>query len=168
MMTLAESYRPRWLRLMLLLLSALLLMPAAAAQGDAVSDTEVIQVAARMYCPVCENIPLDECQTVTCSEWKEEIRRMLAAGRSAAEVIDSFVTRFGDDVVGVPQDPLLRALTLLLPMLGTLLAIAIGIATFRRFGRQERLRLPREPSHDAITTDDEYRQRLEADLRARR
>ncbi len=149
----------------LLILLAILSIAAATAlaQSEVVTDTDVIQVAQRMYCPVCENIPLDECQTITCSEWKEEIRNMLAAGRSEQDVIDSFVARFGDDVVGLPQDPVLRALTFLLPALATALALGIGIATFRRFGGRQKLR----PAQEQLTAPDAYRQRLEDDLRAR-
>lgn len=144
------------------LLLALTLMTAA--QGDDVSDNAVNQVAQKMYCPVCENIPLDECQTLACIEWKEEIRRQLAEGQSEREVIESFVRRFGDQVVGIPQDPVLRALTVIVPILSALLAIAIGIFTFARFGRHRRLSMPPTAADD----EEQYRQRLEDDLLARR
>ena len=138
------------------------------AQAEAVTDNDVIRVAERMYCPVCENIPLDECQTIACVEWKEEIRGLLAAGGSDQDVIDSFVARFGDDVVGVPQDPLLRALTLIMPLLATVLVIGIGVATFRRFGERQKLSLASEPGSDAGDSDSDYHTRLEDDVRARR
>ena len=145
------------------LLLALTLMTAA--QGDDVSDNDVNRVAQKMYCPVCENIPLDECQTLACVEWKEEIRRQLAEGQSEQEVIESFVRRFGDQVVGIPQDPVLRALTVIVPILSALLAIAIGIFTFTRFGRHRRLSLEQQPT---AADEEQYRQRLEDDLLARR
>ena len=138
------------------------------AQGEIATDNDVIRVAERMYCPVCENIPLDECQTTACLEWKEEIRLQLTAGRSEQQVIESFVSRFGDHVVGVPQDPLLRALTLMLPLLATALAIGIGVQTFRRFGRRQRLSLPQEIASTGEVSDDVYRRRLEDDVLARR
>ena len=147
------------------LLLALTLMSAA--QGDDVSDNAVNQVAQKMYCPVCENIPLDECQTLACVEWKDEIRRQLAEGQSEQEVIESFVRRFGDQVVGIPQDPVLRALTVIVPVLSALLAIVIGIFTFTRFGQHRRLGMP--PEHPPTAADEEqYRQHLEDDLLARR
>lgn len=151
----------------------------ARAQDDGVTDNDVIRVAERMYCPVCENIPLDDCETIACVEWKAEIRAQLAAGRSDQDVIDSFVARFGDNVVGVPQDPVLRALTVIMPLLATALALSAGVYTFRRFGAQPKLNLPPPPgSHNeggrangesAVNTSDEvYRQRLEDDARGRR
>ena len=138
------------------------------AQNGGATDNDVIRVAERMYCPVCENIPLDDCETIACVEWKEEIRAQLAAGRSDQEVINSFVARFGDNVVGVPQDPLLRALTVIVPLLATALALGLGAFTFRRFGSQRKLRLEPEPAPVGETSDAAYRQRLEADVRGRR
>ena len=41
--------------------------------------------------------------------------------------MESFVSRFGDQVVGIPQDPVLRGLTLLMPLVAALLAIAVGV-----------------------------------------
>ena len=151
------------------------------AQDGGATDNDVIRVAERMYCPVCENIPLDDCETIACVEWKAEIRAQLAAGRSDQEVIDSFVARFGDNVVGVPQDPVLRALTIIMPLLATALAVGVGVFTFRRFGAQEKLSLPPPPGplphkegggangeSAGEISDDAYRQRLEEDVRGLR
>ncbi len=137
------------------------------AQVEGATDNDVIRVAERMYCPVCENIPLDECQTTACLEWKEEIRAQLAAGRGAQEVIDSFVARFGDHVVGVPQDPLLRTLAIIAPLLATLTALGVGVVTFKRFSLRQELSLDDEGVGGEVS-DDVYRRRLEEDVLARR
>ena len=133
-----------------------------------VSDNTVNAVAEKMYCPVCENIPLDECHTSACLEWKEEIRQQLSEGISEQQVINSFVRRFGDQVVGIPQDPLLRALTVLVPVLAIVMAVALGIVTFRRFGRHEQLRINEAGVPAAEGSDEDYLKRLEDDLQARR
>lgn len=141
----------------------------AIAQDRVVSDNEMLEIAEKMYCPVCENIPLDECQTTTCIEWKEEIRNQLAEGQTEDEIINSFITRFGDHVVGTPQDPVLRALTIIIPIITLLLAIVTGIYTFMRFGKHQKLKLENEPVEPSDNTSDEdYRQRLEQDVLARR
>ena len=155
-----------------------LLVALTKAQDQPVTDNDIIRVAERMYCPVCENISLDDCETIACVEWKDEIRAQLAAGRGDQDIINSFVARFGDNVVGVPQDPVLRALTLIMPLLATALAFGAGIFTFRRFAAQPKLSAtpPRGPDADAASddslgrpkTDEDYRTRLEADLRGRR
>ena len=138
----------------------LFLMLAAAVQAQ-VTDNDVNRVAQKMYCPVCENIPLDECHTLACIEWKGEIRLQLAAGKSEQQIIESFVRRFGDQVVGIPQDPVLRALTALIPALAFMLALAVGAFTFARFGQGQKLTVI---SETAAASDAQYRQRLEQDL----
>ncbi len=176
-----SSKRPRICSIVALLVLMLSSAVQARAQDEGVTDNDVIRVAERMYCPVCENIPLDDCETIACVEWKAEIRTQLAAGRSGQDVIDSFVARFGDNVVGVPQDPVLRALTVIMPLLATALALGAGVYTFRRFGAQPKLNLPPPPgplSHKeggrangesvVKTSDEVYRQRLEDDVRGRR
>lgn len=146
----------------------LLAVLSTGAQDGVISDNAVNAVAEKMYCPVCENIPLDECQTRACIEWKEEIRLQLAEGKDEAAVIGSFVQRFGDQVVGIPQDPVLRGLTIVTPILALLLAIALGAYTFSRFGAHRRLRIGDEADLSTTVADDVYRQRLEEDLAARR
>lgn len=141
------------------------------AQDTYVSDNEVNAVAEKMYCPVCENIPLDECQTITCIEWKEEIRDQLSEGQTEAEVINSFIDRFGDHVVGTPQDPVLRTLTIVIPIITVLVSLFAGIYTFTRFGKHQKLKLENEvtaPTPTDNKSDDDYRQQLEQDLLARR
>ena len=44
------------------------------------SDDQVNAIAKQLYCPVCENIPLDVCGTQACAQWRELIREKLAAG----------------------------------------------------------------------------------------
>ncbi len=149
-------------------LPALFFVSLAEAQDGMVSDNTVNAVAEKMYCPVCENIPLDECHTSACLEWKEEIRQQLSEGISEQQVINSFVRRFGDQVVGIPQDPLLRALTVLVPVLAVVLAVALGIVTFRRFGRHEQLRINEAGVPVVESSDEDYLKRLEDDLQVRR
>ena len=144
----------------------------AIAQDNPISDNDVLAVAEKMYCPVCENIPLDECQTITCIEWKEEIRIQLSEGQTEEQVINSFIDRFGDHVVGTPQDPVLRTLTIVIPIITGILTIIAGVYTFTRFGKNQKLKMENEtidaPSVGNDKSDDDYRQQLERDLLARR
>ena len=142
-----------------------LALPAAAQSN--VSDDEVNAIAGKLYCPVCENIPLDVCPTLACSEWREEIRTQLAGGSSEEDVINDFVQRYGERVVGTPLDPMLRALSLLTPwLLGLVVVLSAGFILVRwRGGQPQRV----IASVDATAKDDDYyRTRIEQDLQARR
>lgn len=146
-------------------------------QGPAagpISDDAVNSVARRLYCPVCENIPLDTCPTAACEEWRQEIRVQLTQGRTPQQIVDDFVGRFGDRVVGTPQDPSLRALSLATPWIISALALAgAGFVFLRWWGETRRQRANPSPAAGLPTdapqaTIDEYRARLEADLAKRR
>ena len=148
-----------WLPLALLLLLAL---PAPAQE---VSDDEVNAVAARLYCPVCEYVPLDDCETPACRQWRAEIRFQLNAGRPPQAIIDEFVARYGQQVMGAPTDPALRALALVTPLVLTLAALLLGAARIRRWRRRG---VADPATQDAPAPPGDYRARIEADLRARR
>ncbi len=68
-----------------------------------------------MYCPVCENTPLDVCPTQACIEWRELIRDLLAEGKTEAEIKQYFVDRFGDRVLAAPPARGLNWLVYVIP-----------------------------------------------------
>jgi cytochrome c-type biogenesis protein CcmH/NrfF len=51
------------------------------AQQPIPSDDEVNAIARQLFCPICENTPLDVCPTQACHDWRELIRQMLAKAR---------------------------------------------------------------------------------------
>jgi len=73
-----------------------------AAQAPTPSDDDVNAVARELYCPVCENIPLDVCPTTACAQWRDLIRQMLAQGKSKEEIKQYFVAQYGDRVLAEP------------------------------------------------------------------
>lgn len=134
-----------------------------------ITQDDVNAVAQQMYCPVCENIPLDDCGTPTCNQWKEEIAIQLSEGRTAQEIIDNFVARYGQHVVGIPQDSTLRLMSFIVPLLGVVMAGGIGVMTFMRWRNSQ----PVNATHavgiaSAQSTspeqDDAYRSLIEQDL----
>ncbi len=159
----------------ILIRAALLILILTAAAGLAgaqdttrrtVTADEVNAIAKQMYCPVCENIPLDVCGTAACAQWRDEIRIQLESGSTPDEIIRDFVARYGDRVVGTPQDPTLRALSLVTPWIAAGLVVALALYLLLRWWRQR----PALATAAGATqpADDDYRARLERDLQARR
>ena len=154
----------RFLPIVTLLLILVTITGSGDAQETTISDDEVNAIASKLFCPVCENIPLDTCGTAACEDWRYEIRIQLEAGKTEQEIIDDFVVRFGDRVVGTPQDPLLRALSLVTPWVlvaMALLVIAYVFVNWRRNQLQadyDRARIEEE------TSGHEYRDILEQDI----
>lgn len=154
--------KSRWSALLLLVLAIVALTTAAQAQEDVTYD-EVNAIAARMFCPECEYIPLDKCFTEVCVQWKQDIADQLAAGRTSQQIVDDFVARFGDQVIGVPQDPVLRAITLTMPWILAAGFAAFGWYTYSRL-RASNLAAAQQAPASPDATLDAYRQRVERDL----
>jgi cytochrome c-type biogenesis protein CcmH len=161
-------------RLILLIGLIVLAVGAASAQDGGVTDDDVNRVARQLYCPVCENIPLDVCETKACMRWKSTIREKLAAGESDADIIAYFVTQFGDRVVPVPQNRGIRALLYGLPVIVGIGGGVLLIWQIVRWRRSRKAALPpsqgtKSPAaagSGAAAPVDPYRARIERDLEA--
>ena len=151
--------------MLLVLLFALVLSAGAAAAQDAtppgpVTDNDVNRVARQLYCPVCENIPLDVCPTQACAQWRETIRAKLAAGWTDQQILDYFVAQYGERVLARPST---RGLNILVWVIPPILLLG-GAAVLWRFLRQVR---PATTTPAKAATGDEYTDRLEQELRKR-
>lgn len=110
----------RLFALALVLIAALSVALPVAAQAP-VTDDEVNEIARNLFCPICENTPLDACPTQACQDWREEIRVQLSEGRTRAEIEQYFVERHGARVLAQPRFEGFTILVWLLPILAVLL-----------------------------------------------
>jgi len=124
-----------FLLLMLILLSGIYRTAAGQDPQPTPSDNEVNRVAKQMYCPVCENIPLDVCPTQACSEWRELIRLKLSEGWSDEQIKDYFAEQYGDRVLAEPPRKGLNWLVYIIPLLfiagGTAVVLTV-LTTMKR------------------------------------
>lgn len=134
----------------------------AFAQGDPPSDDEVNAIAQGLYCPVCENIPLDVCPTQACEQWRATIREKLEIGWSEEQIKQYFVDQYGDRVLATPPAEGLNWLVYILPPLAFLLGAVVLWRVVQTWRRDEPQTFVEE-----ITVDDPYIERLEEELRRR-
>ena len=87
----------------------------ALAQDNVPTDDEVNAIAQQLYCPVCENTPLDVCPTEACRQWRELIRLQLSQGMTDAEIKQYFVDNYGARVLNEPPREGLNWLVYLVP-----------------------------------------------------
>jgi cytochrome c-type biogenesis protein CcmH len=132
------------------------------------SDDEVNAIAKQMYCPVCENIPLDVCGTQACAQWREQIREKLALGWTEDEIKDYFVQLYGDRVLSRPPRHGLNWIIYIIPGL----AFVVGAYVLYRGIRNWQVPVAGKPDPEAdekpeAEGQDEYVSRLEDELKKR-
>ncbi len=138
---------------------------------ESITDDQVNEVAKELFCPVCENIPLDTCATQACEQWREEIRVMLAAGWTKEQIKEDFALRFGDRVLNEPPPRGLHLLAYVVPPLALAAGVYIMFRSFRSWQAAETEETP-EPLAAAeapdtagdVDIDDEYLRRLDEEL----
>ena len=155
----------RFTLILSLMISVLtLLVPAAvAAQGGEPTDDEVNAIAKQLYCPVCENVPLDVCPTQACAQWREIIRQKLAEGWTEDQIKQYFVDQYGDRVLAAPPARGLNWLVYILPPAVLILGAFILFRAVRGWRQPP---MTEEPLSSAAP-EDPYIVRLEEELKKR-
>jgi cytochrome c-type biogenesis protein CcmH len=131
---LSRSLANRLLALFLALLLAAVAVNAAAAQSgqpQPVTDDEVNEIARGIFCPVCENTPLDVCPTQACADWREIIRTKLSEGETEQEIKDYFVEQYGPRAVAEPPQEGFTLAVWVIPIV----AVVVGGFFFSRYIR---------------------------------
>lgn len=141
---------------------------------ESITDDQVNVIAKQLYCPVCENIPLDVCPTQACAEWRELIRLRLAQGWTEDEIKNDFALQYGDRVLASPPARGLNMLVYVIPPVAILAGAIILVQSLRSMRRSARPlavddNRDTESAKDADSSSeiDEYMQRVEEELRKR-
>ncbi len=130
---------------------------------QAVTQDDVNRVARQMYCPVCENEPLDVCRTAACQQWRAQIGEMLAQGQSDQQIKDYFVARYGVRVLAQPPAQGVSLLLYVLPIVGLIVGVVLVVWLLRRLrARGAEATVTAEAPK---SSGDEYTDRVERDLK---
>jgi len=152
--------------LLLLFLSSGLFALPVSAQERTPTDDEVNAIASQLYCPVCENTPLDVCPTEACRQWRLLIREQLIEGKSEAEIKQYFVENYGARVLAEPPRTGLNWLVYILPPAIILFGAFILFRNLRSWTRSSKTSAP--PAPDNARSQDDYIRKLEEELRSRK
>jgi cytochrome c-type biogenesis protein CcmH len=139
---------------------------AALAQDSTPTDDQVNAIAKQLYCPVCENTPLDVCPTEACRQWRDLIRQQLSDGWTEDQIKEYFVANYGARVLAEPPRQGLNWLVYLIP---PLIILGGAIFLFRALREWTRPRAASaDPGGQASASKDEYVARLEEELKKRK
>lgn len=130
-----------------------------------ITEDQVNAVAKELYCPVCENVPLDVCGTQACEQWRELIRQKLAEGWSASQIKQYFVDQYGDRVLATPPTHGFNWLIYILP---PLMILAGGIILYRALKSwKSSATVDANPGETPAIDKEDYLIRIEEELKKR-
>ncbi len=148
-----------------LLLTWAVTIPVTAQEPiDDVSDDDVNRVARELYCPICENTPLDVCETQACEDWRQLIREKLTAGQNEQQIITYFADIYGERARATPSTEGFSLIVWIAP----LVLAAVALVVFVRLLRSWLARGSNPPPSDTRQDEDEadeYVSRLEQEVR---
>ena len=130
-----------------------------AARAAPAPQTTVQAIEAEVMCPICGTL-LELSDSPQARREKVFVAKLVAEGKSKAEIKDALVTQYGSAVLALPEASGFDLSAYLVPAIAFVLALvllAIGIARWRRDG-------DRGPPADAAPPQGEQAERLEADL----
>jgi cytochrome c-type biogenesis protein CcmH len=162
-----------WIFLALILAAFLGLIPGQPGQAqdnpprpiDEISDNEVNAIAKQLYCPVCENIPLDVCPTQACAEWRDLIRLRISEGWSADRIKEYFAQQYGERVLAAPPARGLNWLVYIVPPLIILAGAYVLYRAFRSWKTSTPQTTEGISSGEPALGEDEYASRIEEELK---
>ncbi|HSH02284.1 MAG TPA: cytochrome c-type biogenesis protein [Anaerolineae bacterium] len=159
-------------RLIILFTFCLALIPLTSyAQSEPITDNEVNEVAKDLFCPTCENTPLDVCPTETCNDWRQEIRRRLGQGQDKDEITAYFAATYGNHVLNSPPREGFDLIIWILPWATILVAAFIFAFYLRKIQAPTPATSTPTPTKPTVNTDDpdmnQYLASIEQELEER-
>jgi cytochrome c-type biogenesis protein CcmH len=152
--------------LLVVLVLAFGMVSSVQAQNNEPTADDVNRIARELYCPVCENTPLDVCPTDACKQWRELIRQKLAEGWTDQQIKDYFVEYYGVRVLAEPPATGLNWLIYIVPPVIFLAGLVLLINTYRSWHAPLPVAEEAEQTIAAVQQDD-YVARLEEELKKR-
>ncbi len=143
----------------LILASLAVLLSLAAPVLAAAPQTSITDVEDEVMCPICGTL-LELAESPQAQRERAFVRRLVAAGKTKAEVKDALVAQYGQGVLALPGGSGFDLSAYLVPIVAivaAMLALALGVRRWRRTAKSAPAAAPADiQSEDA--------KRLEADL----
>lgn len=145
-----------------IILAFLIVIQPVHAQQPTPSDDRVNELARQLYCPVCNNTPLDVCPTKACAQWRELIREKMEQGWSDDRIKQYFAGQYGEQVLDTPSP---EGPNRVIYIVTVVLLAAVGLIGVLYMRSSRRLAKTSENNTaEDIPEDDPYLARVEEEL----
>ncbi len=142
-------------------LSAVALILALAPAALAAPQTSISDVEDEVMCPICGTL-LELAESPQAQRERVLVKRLIAAGKTKAEIKDALVAEYGRQVLALPSGSGFDLSAYLVPAIAFAIAVvglAVGVRRWRRAGRG-----PDSGDDPPVGPQGEDAERLEADL----
>lgn len=105
--------------------------------ADTLED-QVADISGELMCPVCEGQSVAESNAQLARDMRTAIKTKLLEGKSKEEIIDYFVSSYGETVLASPPPRGFSVILWLLPVLSVIIGAAIILRTIRAYRVEEK------------------------------
>jgi len=119
--------------------------------ADPALETRVLRIAAELRCLVCQNQTIADSNAGLAVDLRNQVREMLKAGQSEAQIRDYMTARYGDFVLYRPPVKSTTALLWYGPAALLVLAVLVFIVVIRRRNRLPADRFEPDPDGPAAS-----------------
>jgi cytochrome c-type biogenesis protein CcmH/NrfF len=139
----------------------LLTLAAPAAVASPARQTTVHDIEDEVMCPICGTL-LELAESPQAKREKVFVARLVAGGKTKAEIKDALVAQYGPSVLALPKASGFDLSAYLVPIIAIVIAaiaLAFSVARWRRDGHE-----PPAEQESAAAPQGEDAERLEADI----
>ena len=116
---------------------SLALFLAFPAEGDTIED-QVAEISGELMCPVCEGQSVAESNAQLARDMRAVIKTKLLEGDTKEEIMDYFVSSYGETILASPPPKGFSVILWLLPVLSVLIGGAIILRTIHSYRVEEK------------------------------
>jgi len=105
--------------------------------ADTLED-QIAEISGELMCPVCEGQSVAESNAQLARDMRAVIKTKLLEGKSKEEIIDYFVSSYGETILASPPPKGFSVILWLLPVLSVLIGAAIILRTIYSYKVEEK------------------------------
>lgn len=132
----------------------------AVGAADDPNAARVRAIENNLIAPCCWNQPISEHYSAVSEQMRQEVRTMVAAGKSRDEILDYYVAKYGERILATPRPKGINLLAYILPWAALLLG-GWGVLVLL----QKRRRPAPEPAAIEPVSDGRYDALIEKELK---